>query len=411
MNILILSNIFPDPTTGYGLRIYNFIKFLHLNFNHQITLFAVDDIKSSDAYLSHLRKYSNHIEIFRTPISTGFTIFSPKIPFILKNMISIQNLSKDRIFFNRFYIPHFVNTLKQTISANIFDIAFAYSIEMSFYLSNIGIPTLVDLVDAHFDEHYGLYKVETNLVTKQMRWLMYYLLKKWTQSLPNRNLNNLIITTSREAEVISSIIPMCRPNVVSNGVDTDYFNPGNSAEDFPSIVFVGSMSPNNNNTLAVRHFYKEIYPKIRKEISNISFYVVGRNPPDDIKNIASSDKSVIVTGAVHDVRPYLDRASVVVSPMISGTGIKNKILEAMAMGKPVVCTANSVFGINVKPYENIVIADTNEDFATEILKLLRNAQVRHQIGEKARETVVQQYSWAQVVGILNSCLEQIVNKG
>jgi glycosyltransferase involved in cell wall biosynthesis len=320
-------------------------------------------------------------------------------------MASIQNLTKDHIYFNKWYMPNVMNTLKETVNANTFDIIFAYSIEMSLYLSNIGIPTLVDLVDAHFDEEYKLYKLESNLMNKQLHWFMYYLLKKWTKGLPNHGHNNLLVTTSREAEVLLKIIPSCRLTAVNSGVDTDYFSPGETAEEFPSIVFVGTMG-SSNNTMAVCHFYNNIYPYIRKELTNIKFYIVGRCPPHSIISIASSDKSVIVTGAVPDVRPYLDRASVVISPMVSGTGIKIKVLEAMAMCKPVICTPESIYGINVKPYENIIIAEANKDFADEIIRLLKNAQLRHLIGAKARETIVQQYSWAKEVEILNECLKK-----
>lgn len=405
MNILVLTPWIPDPSDGVGGRIYHFIKFLSLNYKHRITLFVVADTKSSDSYLSQLRKYCNHIDIFRTTKSTEFTIFSPKIPFIIKNMTSIQNLIRDHIYFNQYYMPMVMNVLKETINAGNFDIAFVYCIDMSLYLANIGIPTLVDLQDALFDEQYKLYKLESNLINKQLHWFMYYLFKKWTKDLPKRGHNNLVVTTLREADVFSKIIPTCRITAVNNGVDTDYFSPGETAEEYPSIVFIGTMgSP--NNTMAVCHFYNNIYPYVRKEITNIKFYIVGRCPPQYITSIATSDKSVIVTGEVPDVRPYLDRASVIISPMISGTGIKNKVLQAMAMSKPVICTPESVYGINVKNYENIIIADSDKNFADEIIKLLNDAQLRHLIGVKARETVVQQHSWAKAAEILNACLEK-----
>lgn len=136
-------------------------------------------------------------------------------------------------------MPKVMNALKETVNTNTFDIVFAYSIEMSLYLSNIGIPTLVDLVDAHFDEEYKLYKLESNLVNKQLHWFMYYLLKKWTKNLSNRGHTNLIVTTSREAEVLLKIIPACRLTAVNSGVDTDYFSPGETAEEFPQLYLWG----------------------------------------------------------------------------------------------------------------------------------------------------------------------------
>jgi polysaccharide biosynthesis protein PslH len=114
---------------------------------------------------------------------------------------------------------------------------------------------------------------------------------------------------------------------------------------------------------------------------------------------------VTVTGYVEDVRPYLDRASVFVCPMRKGAGIKNKILQAWAMGKPVVCTSIALAGLHANPEENVIVADNSDHFAAQVVRLLKDESLRKAVGERAKRTVRDRYSWRQQAELLEATVK------
>ena len=179
-------------------------------------------------------------------------------------------------------------------------------------------------------------------------------------------------------------------SVVPTGVDVDYFcpRPGSGA----GVVFVGSMDwmPNQD---AVRYFAAEVLPLVRREEPDVRFTVVGRSAPADVVELSRSAPGVEVTGFVEDVRPYIARADVVVVPLRVGGGTRIKIYEAMAMGKVVVSTTIGVEGLPVRAGRDLVIADTPEHFAREVLQVLRSPEMRRSLEQRARAYVVENCSW------------------
>ena len=121
------------------------------------------------------------------------------------------------------------------------------------------------------------------------------------------------------------------------------------------------------------------------------------------------DNSVIITGYVEDTRPYLARASVIILP-IHGFGIKTRLLEAMAMGKPVVISSAGIHGIDVTPEKDIIVADGPEEFAERVIKLLNDEALRKKIGTNARKLMEEKYSWEKMADTLNEVSQEVVTK-
>ncbi|MFL5669945.1 MAG: glycosyltransferase, partial [Chloroflexota bacterium] len=157
------------------------------------------------------------------------------------------------------------------------------------------------------------------------------------------------------------------------------------------LVFVGAMSfpP---NVAAVTWFAEHVFPRVRALRPTTTFAIVGRDPAPAVSALASLP-GVVVTGAVADVRPWLAQAAVVVCPMVSGSGIKNKVLEAMAMARPVVATSLAVDGLGVSPGIHVELADDSQAMTTTIVRLLDDAEGRASIGSAARAFVRGSYSW------------------
>jgi glycosyltransferase involved in cell wall biosynthesis len=150
-------------------------------------------------------------------------------------------------------------------------------------------------------------------------------------------------------------------------------------------------------------FTKEILPLIKKEIPGIRFYIVGSNPTKEVLSLAL-DSSVTVTGYVPDTREYLNMATVVAAPLRIARGIQNKVLEAMAMGIPVVATPQAFEGIEAQPGRDLVLGENAEKFGESVIKLIKMVSLRRSLGDNARRIVEKNYCWAKNLGRFDSIL-------
>lgn len=177
--------------------------------------------------------------------------------------------------------------------------------------------------------------------------------------------------------------------LIPNFVDTNYFKPNYENFEKKSIVFTGIMNflPNID---AVMFFVNEVMPKL-KEKTNVKFYIVGKNPTKEVLML-HNNSDIIVTGEVKDIREYISKAEVVVVPLRIGSGLRNKVLHAMACGKTVVATREAVEGINVKDKENILIANTPQEFVEKILLVLNNKELNLKIAKNARKFIEENFS-------------------
>ena len=195
-----------------------------------------------------------------------------------------------------------------------------------------------------------------------------------------------------DAGVYTRYFPGRKTAVVPNGVDTDYFAPMQVKPDSSYVVFEGNMNFEPNVDTA-QVLVQEILPRVRRRIAEARVGLIGRNPTDAVRALAS--EQVEVTGTVEDVRPYLARATVFACPMRLGSGIKNKILQAWAMGRPVVATSESLGGICAKDGVNILVRDDAQAFADAVVELILDPQRADELGKAGRRSVEGQYSWQQ----------------
>lgn len=211
-----------------------------------------------------------------------------------------------------------------------------------------------------------------------------------------------------DAGFFSKVSPGTPTFVVHNGVDTDYFKPEAPDEASRDVVFEGNMSFPPNADAAV-YFATEVLPLVRAQVPEARFRIVGKNPAPEVAALACAD--VEVTGFVDDVRPYLDRAAVFVCPLRKGAGIKNKILQAWAMGKPVVATSKSTGGLAVREGQNILVRDDPRGIADAVVELLENADKRRSMAAAARATAESSYGWARQARALESVMSGLVPSG
>jgi glycosyltransferase involved in cell wall biosynthesis len=183
--------------------------------------------------------------------------------------------------------------------------------------------------------------------------------------------------------------------VIPTGVDVDYFQPMLVEELANSLVFTGSMDwlPNED---AILYFVDAILPLIKQQLPAVSLEVVGRSPSRKLQALAETEKSVRLTGWVEDIRPFVARGAACIVPLRIGGGTRLKIFEAMAMKKAVISTSVGAEGLPVSSGENILLADTPNDFADSVVSLLRDPSRRQRLGTAARTLVQENYSWPRV---------------
>lgn len=174
-------------------------------------------------------------------------------------------------------------------------------------------------------------------------------------------------------------------------VDTERIQPVSRQAGSKSILTLGSLHypPNADG---IRWFLKRVFPRIKESIPDTHLNIIGKNPPDDLVRLANDDSnSVTIAGYVPDLRPYLQSSAIVVIPVRAGSGMRVRILDAFAYGMPVVTTTVGLEGIEAIPGEHILVADTAQDFARNVINLLRNEDLQAKLSANGRSFVEKHY--------------------
>lgn len=233
---------------------------------------------------------------------------------------------------------------------------------------------------------------------------------RWERDLSPR-FDRVITVSEGDAGALRALVPAARVTAVPMGVDLDYFR---CAPDDPSgrrIVFAGSLFYGSNAD-AVRFFVDRVLPGVLRDVPDARFTAVGHEPPHDIAAMPARLPQVAVTGSVPDVRPYLEGAAVVVCPLRSGGGVKSKVLEGMAVGRPVVTTSVGAEGIEgARDGEHWIVRDDPDAFAREVAALLRDPARRAAIGAAARRLVEGRYGWGRSLDVLESVYRDVMAGG
>jgi glycosyltransferase involved in cell wall biosynthesis len=200
------------------------------------------------------------------------------------------------------------------------------------------------------------------------------------------------VVSPLDKEALEQLVPGCRVELIPNGVDLDMFQPVVEIEEIPgNLILFGNMDFLPNYDAAI-HFANDILPLVRKSHPEATFTIVGTNPLPEVLALSAID-GVEVTGRVEDLKPYIQRATMLVAPMRFGAGIKNKVLESMAVEKPVVTNSTGVEAMHPQVRELLCLADDAQAFADEVCALLDDPQRRHDLGKRGRQVMADVHSW------------------
>jgi sugar transferase (PEP-CTERM/EpsH1 system associated) len=250
------------------------------------------------------------------------------------------------------------------------------------------------------------YEVATNPGWKAISW------QEWRKMAAAerrylRLADHVLTVSETDRDAFAFFLDPEKLTVIPTGVDVDYFQPMPVEEIANSLVFTGSMDwlPNED---AILYFVDAILPLIKAQCPDVSLEVVGRSPSRKLQALAEREKSMRLTGWVQDIRPFVARGAICIVPLRIGGGTRLKIFEAMAMGKAVVSTLVGAEGLPVRGGENILLADTPDDFAGSVISLLRDSSQRNRLGTSARALVQEKYSWPKVAESFARALQDVI---
>jgi glycosyltransferase involved in cell wall biosynthesis len=272
------------------------------------------------------------------------------------------------------------------VTAERFDLVHVRLLPMAAYAADLdGLPRLLELVDS---ETLGAARAMSDSWRTGLR-------RRVARVVEGRAIRSFpIITTVAEADAdaVRGLAPQRRVEVIPNGVDVERFRPiAGTDVAADTVAFVGAMSfP--TNVAAVEWFARSVLPLIVAARPDVRLVVAGRDPLPSVLELAR-DPAITVTGTVADVRPHLARAAVVLAPMVSGSGIKNKVLEALAMARPVVVTPLGVEGIAAESGRDLLVADGPAAFAAAVLDLLEDPERASAMAARGRSLVERLYTW------------------
>ncbi len=221
-----------------------------------------------------------------------------------------------------------------------------------------------------------------------------------------REVDGCVMTSEREAAEVRQVAPETPAIGVPNGVDVDYFHPSEEPVEPRTIVFNGTLDYRPNLDGAA-FLVEQILPRLRERHPDVRVILVGRGSKADLENFSAP--GVEVTGEVPDVRPYLAGAAVVAVPIRTGSGTRLKVVEGLAMGKPMVSTTLGCEGVDVRHEEHLLIADTAEAFAESLARLLDDPDYGEALGRAGRRKMVDEYSWAYAGELLESLYRRVVD--
>ena len=221
-----------------------------------------------------------------------------------------------------------------------------------------------------------------------------------------RTVAGVAITSEREVRIVRSVAPHTPAANVPNGVDTEYFAPAPTPPEPDSLVFTGLLSYRPNID-AVQHLVNDIFPLVRRERPSCTLTIVGGGG-DDLAHLAGP--GIRFTGYVPDLRPEIARASVAVVPIRMGSGTRLKVVEALAMAKPMVSTTIGCEGIDVHDEEHLLIGDSPAAFATQVLRLLDDPDAAQRMGERGAALARSEYSWSGAADVLEALHLRVTDK-
>ncbi len=393
MKILFLAQRVPYPPNK-GDKVRSFQLLRHLAGTHQVALVSFVEDRQELDYRRELAQYCHSIDLVERPA-------------ILSKVRALCALPTTRpLTFSYFFSRQLQQIVRQRLRNESFDLIFVYCSSMAQYVEHVRhIPRVIDFVDVD-SAKWAQYAQRTGFPRKLVYQLESRRLRRQEADIARSYQHSFLVSTQEVSDFHAFVAPCPTVTPLLMGVDGESFRPRTEPYAPFSLVFTGTMDY-FANVATMCYFVREVLPKIEATIPEVKLYIVGRNPAPEIVRLREQHPNVIVTGAVAHVQPYIENAAAFVAPMQIARGVQNKILEAMAMGIPVVTTSLGAHGLTVKRGEDLLVADTAGDFADHVINILQKPALRQRIGQNGRANIETNYHWETNLRHLSAVLEDV----
>ena len=396
MKILFLSTWFPyPPNQGSKIRAYYLLKALATR--HEVALVTFEDVDLDPNWVEHIRQLCSRVEIVRRKpfaASKGRTWFGwlSTLPSAVVAIHSSEMAEK-------------VNQVARSWKP---DVVVALTFVTAPYA--LAVPEALKVIDIdNFMARMLQEAIPTtkNSLTRLRRWLAYRKFLGYERTLyPKFDLCLVVTESDRRAVIRQIALQPDKLSITPNGVDTQY-NHLEAKKPVPNtLIFNGALTYKANYD-AMSFFLRDIYPEIIRQLPDVCLRVTGSTKDVDLGGLLI-DEHVELTGFLPDIRPAVAQSWVCVVPLRMGGGTRLKILEAMSLGTPVVSTAKGAEGLDVEDSTHLLIGETPSEFADQVLRVLRSAELRERLVRNAGRLVADRYEWSQIGADFCSAIEQLV---
>ena len=393
MNILYVCHRFPyPPKQGGKIRPFNMIKHLSSN-GHRVTVCSM--VRSTDEAEEGrgIAPYCHRFEMARVSGPVQALRMVTRLPLATPSSMGF------------FYSPQLARRVRELLETQTWDLIFVHCSSVAQYVQHVrDVPKILDFGDMD-----------------SQKWLEYANTKPFPLSLGFRLVGHKIlaaerrlarrfdlctVTTRAEWETLEGYGTGAATDWFPNGVDADYFCPEGLAYDPDTISFIGRMDYYPNQEGMAR-FCSQTWPLLKAHRPALKLLIVGADPSAAMRDLARLP-GVTVTGSVPDVRPFIRGSALMVAPLAIARGTQNKILEAMAMGVPVVTSSIVGGGVDAQPANHFLVGDTPEQTCRAILRLLEDRGERQRLAMAGRQRMLSHHAWAHSMHRLDQIIARCI---
>ncbi len=394
MRILYLCHRFPyPPTSGGTVRPFNMIKHLH-HVGHEVVVCSLTRSAEQTRDAQGIAPYCTEFHIGEVDDRMQTLRMIATVPTPITASASFFHSSK------------LARTIRRLLAQRRFDLIFVHCSSVAHYVADVeGVPKILDFAD--MDSQKWLEYAQHKPFPKSLAYLWEgKRLLAEEKRLAKRFDFNTAITRSEHKTLLDFGVDT-PSDWFPNGVDSAFFTPPQEAGYDPgTIAFIGRMDyfPNQQ---CMQDFCADVLPLLKARRPAIKLLIVGADPSAEVRKLGDIE-GVHVTGSVPDVRPYVTRAALTVAPLRIARGTQNKILEAMAMGVPVVCSSVAAGGVDAVPGEHFLTADTPQEVCDAILRILDDRGHRDRLARAGRARVLSNHAWPTSMKRLDAIIERCI---
>ena len=403
MKILFLTNLLPYPLDNGGkIKTYTTLKALHEN-GHEIDLISFYEDEEDVKYIGKMQELCQNVKVIKLKLTTA-----TNKAYMLKQAIK-SLFSKYSFGVYKYYSKMMTETLNHIGREQKYDCVYFDHLQMCVYYECLKkiYPKAKYILDEHNCEYVIMQRrllVSGNILMKVFMLLEVAKLKSFEKKMLLA-FDKIIALTHEDESAMRSLVAGNIPiNVIPIGMEnnTDNLYGKNKSDDLTRIMFVGTLSwgPNSDGII---WFIRNVFPKMSKIIGTFELYIIGKNPSNELKNIASLYPNIIVTGYVDSVIPYYEKCDYMIVPLFVGSGQRVKIIEGFSYGMPVISTTIGAEGIEYIDGHNILIADDVDEFLIACMKMI-DEKFRNKLSVESKKVYNEKYSIKAVSKKINDVL-------